>query len=96
MSGPGCLASQQAVWAGGGRKEGASGRNGGRKVKALKEGWRECSVITMAPSGCWEAEITSDFEVRGSNTASVAIVTGSVCVCVCMRVCVCVCVCVCV
>ncbi len=41
----------------------------------------------MAPSGCWEAEITSDFEVRGSNTASVAIVTGSarVCVYVCVK-----------
>ena len=53
--------------------------------EAQKEGWRECSVITMAPSGCWEAEITSDFEVRGSNTACVAIVTGSVCVYVCVN-----------
>lgn len=57
-----------------------------------REGGRTCSVITTAPPGCWEAEITSDFKVRGSNTASVAIVTGrSLCVCVC---CLCACVCV--
>lgn len=50
------------------------------------EGWREegaisvgGSVITMAPSGCWEVEITSDFEVKGNSIASVAIVTRCVC-----------------
>lgn len=42
----------------------------------------------MAPSGCWEAEITSDFEVWGSSIASVAIVTGRVSAC--GFVCVCV------
>lgn len=42
------------------------------------------AAITMAPPGCLEAEITSDFKVRGSNTASVAIVTGRcMCECVC-------------
>lgn len=79
-----------------GRNEGRSQQSNWGKEK-VKE-WRrdegrkepseeEYSVITMAPSGCWEAEITSDFEVRGSNTASVAIVTGSVCVCVCVCLC---------
>lgn len=33
----------------------------------------------MAPSGCLEVEITSDFEVKGSSIASVAIVTRYVC-----------------
>lgn len=60
------------------QSEGGCSSRGGRRL-----------VITTAPSVCWEAEITSDFEIRGSNTVSVAIVTGRVCVHVFECVCVC-------